>query len=177
MRSHCLAVDEFSVREGRGRIDLASVAEILHGYEIKGQNDRLVRLKTQVPLFSKVCNRLTLVTTKNHLKQAEHHIPPWWEIILARREGGDRVDFEIKRAGQPNPELDTYAMAFLLWKEEMLDLLRSQEQKVHDRTPKSILAIKISELGDPLVIWGYIKSYIEERARGQGDWAEAHIRD
>jgi len=51
-------IEEFGICRGQGRIDLAVVNSLFHGYEIKSDRDSLRRLDSQVELYSKVLDRL-----------------------------------------------------------------------------------------------------------------------
>ena len=52
-------------------------------------------------------------------------LPLWWGIIIARQERG-RVTLETVREPDINTELDSFALAQLLWRDEALEELRAR---------------------------------------------------
>jgi hypothetical protein len=73
-------INELDICGGFTRADIAIVNGQLHGYEIKSPQDNLERLPRQVPSYDEVFDTMTLITCKEHLKQAREIIPKWWGI-------------------------------------------------------------------------------------------------
>ena len=69
---------EVGLCAGKRRIDVALVNGELAGYEIKSDEDTLIRLAGQAEVYSRVLDRVTLVTTEHHLDHALDVIPYWW---------------------------------------------------------------------------------------------------
>src|SRR3972149_9340893 len=63
-------IEELGVNHGTARIDIAVVNGIMHGYEIKSDQDTLQRLPEQMNIFNAVFNKVTLVVGKSHLYDA-----------------------------------------------------------------------------------------------------------
>jgi hypothetical protein len=172
-----MIADELPVQEGRARIDLAAVFDDIHAYEIKGQTDRLVRLKNQTKTFAPVCRRCTPVTPKNHLKSLPKHIPEWWGIVLATSSDlveGD-VEFEVVRPAQENEALEWRPMARMLWKDEMLNIFEHYGHVLSERTPKRILILKLREILPTVEdLWDEVLQALLSR-RYDGIWKAHHL--
>ena len=72
-----LVVEELGLCQGRARIDLATVSDVLHGYEIKSPRDRLTRLTSQAATYDRVFDRVTLVVGPQHVASALKLVPRW----------------------------------------------------------------------------------------------------
>lgn len=122
--AHSRVIEELGVCEGIARIDIAVVNGLLHGYEIKSEQDTLTRLPQQIDHYGRVFDKVTLVVGERHLSAASDEVPSWWGISVVRtKDQGHRV---IKvRGGKMNPKVDPYHLAQLLWRDEALVLLEA----------------------------------------------------
>jgi len=116
-------VEELGVSHGIARIDIAVVNGIIHGYEIKSDQDTLQRLPEQMSIFNNVFDKVTLVVGKSHLYKAINIVPDWWGIMVAKIGVDGSVVFNIIREGENNKERDSISIARLLWREEALRIL------------------------------------------------------
>lgn len=116
-------IEELGVRHGTTRIDIAVVNGIMHGYEIKSDQDTLRRLPEQMDAFNSVFDKMTLVVGKNHLYEAINIVPDWWGIIIAKINVNGSVVFSPIREEEFNKEQDNISVARLLWREEALKIL------------------------------------------------------
>jgi hypothetical protein len=115
-------VDEFQILRGEGRIDVALIDDALHGFEIKSASDRLDRLPSQQALYGKVFERITLVADERHVKEAVNMVPKHWGlIVVGMKEGKPYAD--TLWPAMRNKDLDKLALAQLLWREEVLELM------------------------------------------------------
>ena len=114
-----LVLDELSVCSGVTRIDIAVINGKLHGFELKSDQDNLLRLPFQVETFSKVFDCITLVVGSHHTVEAISLIPDWWGVI----EIDNQHVVQVLRPAEENPAVDAYSLAQLLWKDELLTLL------------------------------------------------------
>jgi hypothetical protein len=128
-------VDEVDLKHGAARVDLMVVNEWLHGYEIKSDRDTLSRLPGQVTVFNAVLDRVTLVTGWRHASAAMQVVPAWWAVTLAERGSRGALRFITLRHGLRNPAPDPNALVGLLWKDEVLALLRCLGR---ERTPSRV---------------------------------------
>lgn len=115
-------VAEMGVCRGAGRIDLAVIGEELEGFEIKADRDDLTRLHSQIATFGLVFDRLTLVAVARHLEASAPVVPQWWGLQAVDARG----EIVMVRPARPNQATDPLAVAGLLWRDELLQLLRSR---------------------------------------------------
>ena len=118
-------IEEFGVQHGVARIDIAVVNGIMHGYEIKSDQDTLQRLPEQMSVFNSVFDRVTLVVGKSHLYGSINIIPDWWGIVVAKVDSNNVVTFNTIRGGENNKGQDRISVARLLWRDEALKILEA----------------------------------------------------
>jgi hypothetical protein len=117
--------DELGVCEGRVRIDVALVnAERLHGFEIKSDQDTLARLDEQQRVYSKVFDQVTIVTHGAHMAHVFERVPAWWGVTQAIGIGSTTVAFVDRRPPADNPGRDAKSIVQLLWRDEVLAILK-----------------------------------------------------
>jgi len=119
-----LIVEELGIDHGNLRADIAVINGRMTGYEIKSDQDSLVRLPSQVAGYSRVFDYAHLVTTRRHLGGAEAILPPWWGIIAVTAGPDGSLRFRTMRRGLPNPRVSAIAVAGLLWRDEVIAALR-----------------------------------------------------
>ena|SRR6266850_4535204 len=122
-RPRTLIIEELGLRHGLARIDLAVVNGSIHGFEIKSEYDRLIRLAQQATVFNQVFDRLTLVAAEKHLEAARRIVPHWWGLLAVKQRRNRQVEFVTIRKTRQNPRPDPCAVAKLLWREEALEVL------------------------------------------------------
>ena len=116
-------VHELGILGNKRRLDIASITDELHGYEIKSASDSLARLNGQAHDISRVVDQATLVCAANHTVKAAPKIPEWWRIIEARNDQEGNAVLTIKREGGLNPSQEAYAVAQLMWRSQALEEL------------------------------------------------------
>jgi len=142
-------IEELGIQHGTTRVDIAVVNGILHGYEIKSDQDTLKRLPEQIDAFSAVFDKMTLVVGKTHLYEAINIVPDWWGIIIAKIDSNSLVTFNVIREGELNKEQDSVAVARLLWREEALAILIEQgEAKGFYSKTRGLIYKKLSMVFD-----------------------------
>jgi len=115
-------VDEFQILRGQGRIDVALIDDALHGYEIKSASDSLERLPSQQAIYGKVFERITLVADERHVKEAVAMVPKHWGLIVVGMKHGKPYADNLWPAMR-NQDLDKLALAQLLWRDEIFELM------------------------------------------------------
>ncbi len=113
---------EVGVCAGSRRIDVAVLNGEFAGYEIKSDEDRLIRLARQADAYGRVLDRAVIVTTSRHMDKAVAILPKWWGVMVARQEYG-QVVLEPTRMPDINDRHDAYALCQMLWREEALEEL------------------------------------------------------
>ena len=117
---------EVGICAGKRRVDVAVVNGEFSGYEIKSDFDTLTRLAGQATAYGQVLDRAIIGTTHRHLEHALDSLPHWWGVFMAERISGD-VKLEELRAPVLNSDLDPFALAQLLWRDEAMEELRSRD--------------------------------------------------
>lgn len=118
-----LVLDELGLWYGVARVDIAVVNGRMHGFEIKSDRDTLDRLPEQALIYGRVLDRVTVVVGHVHAETVRHVVPEWWGIKVAMRGPRGAVHFAEIRAPTTNPSIDPIAVAALLWREELLEVL------------------------------------------------------
>ena len=141
-------IDELGISHGASRIDIAVVNGIMHGYEIKSDQDTLQRLPEQIEIFNAVFDKMTLIVGKSHLYGAVNMIPDWWGIVVAKNTNG-HIAFNRIREDDFNHGQNSLSIARLLWREEALRILEDAgEAKGLYSKPKDFLYQRLSAVLD-----------------------------
>ena len=157
---------EMGICAGKRRVDVALLNGELAGYEIKSDEDTLSRLGGQSADYGRVFDRVTLVTTARHQKKAMRLVPKWWGIIVARQEGGEAVLEEIRQP-RMNPDIEPFALAQLLWRDEVLEELRSRGlAKGMSKKARYYLWMALSEK----VAIQELRDLVRERVKARPEW-------
>jgi hypothetical protein len=117
---HTVLLDELGLCQGDVRVDVAAVNGELAGFEIKSPADSLARWPKQRRIYSKVVDRAWLVAPEKALAAAA--APAWWGLIRIV-ETPHQLGLRVVREAGPNPGLDPYSIARLLWRDEALAAL------------------------------------------------------
>ncbi len=120
-----LVVDELGIDHGKLRADIAVVNGRMIGYEIKSDQDSLVRLRGQIAGYSRVFDYAHVVATDRHLRRATSMVPRWWGIIAVSIGPRGGLRFMTVRRAHQNPKRSAIAIARLLWRDEIVALLSS----------------------------------------------------
>jgi hypothetical protein len=159
-RPDARCVPEMALSLGAARIDLAVVDDALFGYEVKGRRDTLDRLPRQAEAFGQVFERLTLVTTEGHLRRAAAIIPDWWGIDLV--DDREPTLTPVRPAGA-NPDLRPEALVRLLWRDEVVSLLRKAGHS-DTRQPRRMLWQRLVETMDGAGLSRVVCETLRQRA-------------
>ena len=119
-----LVLHELGLRHGAARVDVAVVNGSLHGYEIKSDSDTLDRLPMQIATYGLVLDKATLVVGERHAENAIALLPTWWGIKIAKEGPRGGISLREEKRVRMNPSVDPIAVAELLWRSEVTDILR-----------------------------------------------------
>lgn len=115
-------IEELSVANGSAIADIVSVSNSTHCYEIKGETDKIERVIKQSKYYDLAFNKITLITTHNHIEKAFSLSPSHWGIIEAIYSHKDnRIKFIYHRKSKNNIHMDKFTAIQTLWKREMLN--------------------------------------------------------
>jgi len=118
-------IEELGLCQGEARVDIAVVNGLIHGFEIKSDQDTLKRLPGQAVIYNRVLDSVSLVVGSKHLDEALKVVPKWWGVVEAKKSKRNVGLHEI-RANQKNPVLDPEAIIQLIWRHEALEVLRKR---------------------------------------------------
>jgi len=118
-----LVIDEMGVQHGKFRADIAVINGHIDGYEIKSEEDSLYRLRNQIEGYNNIFDHISIVLTERHLDDALDIIPEWWGVILTKSNEDGNCQFQILRSQLYNETVSDYAVAQLLWRKEVQEIL------------------------------------------------------
>jgi len=118
-----LVVDELGLQHGKCRADIAVLNGHFIGYEIKSDADSLRRLNNQITIYNSVFDRLFAVVATCHLDEAMTLLPDWWGVISVSKGKRGAIYFKTARRSKQNRNVDDYAVAQLLWRDEAQEIL------------------------------------------------------
>lgn len=123
--------EELRIHNGNAIADVVAIYQEAHCYEIKGDADKIERVLLQGKHYDLAFRKVTLVTTRRHLKKSFTYAPEHWGILEANySEQKKAVTFKHIRAAQKNPYFNKHIALLTLWRNEMLDVLSSL--KIHN---------------------------------------------
>ncbi|AZR72479.1 hypothetical protein BBF96_03240 [Anoxybacter fermentans] len=156
-------LDELVVCQGEACVDVAVINGTIIGYEIKSERDSLDRLPNQINAYNKVFDIVSIITGNCHLDKISSIVPDWWGIYLAI---STETGLEIKqvRSPKPNKNVEAFALAQFLWREEILNLLSKYNlDKGIKRLPKFKLWPYIAENIPLDELKEYVRSCLKSR--------------
>lgn len=119
-----LILDELGICGGMARVDIAVINGELKGFEIKSERDTLDRLAAQSLLYGRVFDTMSIVVAPKHVGAVLGRVPDWWDISIAHPDDAGSLLVEQVRIGEVNTGQDPVAVVQLLWRDEVLALLR-----------------------------------------------------
>ena len=131
--------EEFRIERGGSRVDVAVIGAKLIAYEIKSDLDSFARFSNQIHAYNRVFDEIYLVCGQGHASQALEVIPSWWGLLVAERHSHDGVQLKDVRVATRNFKQDPFSLASLLWKDEVLAVLTSEEKEVPKRASSHVL--------------------------------------
>lgn len=159
-----VVINELDVCANSSRIDIAVVNGQLHGYEIKSKQDTLERLSGQIEAYNKTFDTITIVGFENHIPRIMKMVPNWWGIKNVTEFKG-RIRLRTIRKEKKNQTIDLKSIVRLLWKDEMIKLLTSQDNLTHGYQRKSrqqLSDIIVKEVNED-IIGQYIRDTLKTR--------------
>ena len=128
-------IEELRIHNGNAIADVVALYKDAHCYEIKGDNDKIVRILEQGYYYNLAFRKITLVTTNRHLKKAIEISPEFWGIITVEKKDEQILMKHIRKA--KNNSIFNKSLALLtLWKSEMLNLIQPNNIKAQNKSRK-----------------------------------------
>lgn len=160
-------INELDICGGFTRADIAIVNGQLHGYEIKSPQDNLERLPRQVPSYDEVFDTMTLITCKEHLKQARKIIPKWWGIYyISETKNGPAL--KRQRTPKLNRHVNCVQLANLLWKDELMELICENTEIIKGLKSKS--RYKLAEIAAQNINRFIINDFVRNALKHRANW-------
>jgi hypothetical protein len=144
------------------RIDIAVINGEICGYEIKSDVDQLSRLSRQIPAFSAVFDKVSVVITSRHLQDARRHVPAWWGIIVASP-APNTVDFRIERKAKSNRASNLSSLLWMLTRKELLDIVAAEHRRGMSKLRQHNLIEAILSALPPVEIRARARSALKKR--------------
>ena len=116
-------VEELAVCDGEARVDVAVANGKLCGYEIKSDADTLERLPLQQKCYDKTFDMVSIVVGEKFKDKIEEYIPEYWGIYIVWEFKGE-YRIRKKRNAKINKNIEAISLLELLWKEELISLLK-----------------------------------------------------
>ncbi|EPN9527828.1 sce7726 family protein [Cronobacter malonaticus] len=162
-----LVIDEFTINLGAGRADIAVINGLMHGYELKSKSDNLLRLPAQIEHYSSVMDKVTLVVSECHAESALNIIPIWWGVKIAKQGLRNGIHLQTVRTDKRNPNIDKLSLSMLLWKDELLSILKGlgQERGLKSKPRKYLWAL----LADTLPT-DELRAFVRATLKARKDW-------
>lgn len=124
-------LEEVRVHNGNAIADVVSVHTRPHCYEIKGETDEIRRIVTQGEFYDLAFQRITLVTTENHLLAAARLAPAHWGVMVASpRTSSGTPALRYVRKSSDSPAFDKQVALLTLWKSELLSLCLDEDTRL-----------------------------------------------
>lgn len=116
-------LEEVRVHNGNAVADVVSIHTRPHCYEIKGETDTVSRIVRQGQFYDRAFQRITLVTTENHLDSAARLAPAHWGIMVATVGSANGMPaLSHLRKATDSPDFDKQIALLTLWRSELLSL-------------------------------------------------------
>ncbi len=155
----CKVVEEVVV--GKCRVDVAAFdGRELHGYEIKSDKDTVKRLPAQLEAYSKVFGTVTVICGPKHCLKVLELVPPWTCVLVA-----EASEMTCVQMPGINPLRDPIALGWLLWRTELLAVLRKWALPLIGRKPALV-----KRLADELPIAELVAA-VSTALRDRPTWA------
>ncbi len=114
--------EEFNI--GRSRADAFMVSEELTGFEIKSDRDSLERLSGQIKYYNLYCDAVYLVTGVKYADRVREYLPDFWGIYCIKQYKDKHTELVLIKAAKPNPEAKLKNQLRLLWRNELISIIK-----------------------------------------------------
>ena len=170
-----LLVDELVLGE-HGRVDVAVIAEAMHGVELKSDRDSLARLERQMSSYSSVFDFCTLVVTPRHLSGARERLWRGWGLAVLQPDPSGQLRYRQVRQARPNRRVQPGMLVQLLWRSEALAALEAAGAADGYRSkPRTDLWDRLCEVCPVEELKTTVRTALKER-RGWRDGAPPRAR-
>lgn len=138
-----LVIEELHIHRGNAIADVVALYKETHGYEIKGDNDNINRIKKQGHFYDLAFKKITLVTTTKHKRNALKNAPLHWGILIINFKK-NKVIIKHERKASHNPHFSKSVAIQTLWRNEMLSMVKEHNLDISTKLNKIDLATKLA---------------------------------
>ncbi len=164
-----LVIDELGLDHGASRVDIAVINGHLRGIEIKAEADTLARLPRQVTAYGAVMDKASLIVAEKYYEVALAQLPDWWGVIVTQRTTAGAVRFRRIRAERINREIQPLVVARLLWRPEVIGLLRELGEPERTlRAPREVLYGRLVQSVSKPALGHLVRKTLKARATWRG---------
>ena len=157
-------IEELDLCLGEARIDLVLVNGKNVGIEIKSDLDSLDRLPKQIDIYNKVFDQIEIVSGKKHLEQVLNTVPDWWGISIVAKNLRGILEYRKFRNCKSNLLKDPFSAAQLLWKEEVLELLKKVQPALPNKNKtRDVLWATLVKTCPKTDLFRYVNSCLKKR--------------
>lgn len=162
-----IVIDELGLNHGKNRADIAVLNGLMVGYEIKSDHDSLYRLEEQIKSYNAIFDKVNVIVGLRHIKNIHNYIPGWWGIIIASKGLRNAVKFDLMRKSSRNEQLNPISIAKLLWRDEVIQLLKQRQIPSRLlRQPRSFLYEILVDLVDIVEL----RTSVRETLKMRNNW-------
>jgi hypothetical protein len=159
-----LVIDELGLEHGKCRADIAVINGHLEGFEVKSNADTLQRLSHQILSYNAVFDHSSIVVEDRYLDDVIRIVPNWWGIIQVTGSYGEELHFRVVRPSIQNINIDNYAVAQLLWRNEAQEILINLGVTGSQlKQKRSVLYRAIIEMMDANELRKVVRQYLKKR--------------
>lgn len=159
-------IEELSICDGDARVDIAVANGKLCGYEIKSDVDTFERLPRQIQYYGTTFDKMTIVVGKKFTDKVADVVPDWWGIKVAYTNKFGNISIKNIRNPKINKSIDAYRLTQLLWKDEMIDILKKNNIKGISNKSR----YKLREIAAETISLNEIKDYVRETIKTRSNW-------
>lgn len=156
--NNSLVIDEWNIPTTNSRVDVAVVNGKFHGFEIKGSQDSLSRLSNQIKGYSSVFDFITVVTEQTHLDKILELIPDFVGIMVCKK-----GKIQTFRKPSQNSKITTFQLAMLLWRDELIWLLKELNIPYKSKERNWLLCERLNNEINPAQMSEIVRTIVKER--------------
>ncbi len=166
--ANSVLIEELGLCRGQVRVDIALVNSQFQGFEIKSDRDSLKRLGGQAEIYSKLFDRMTVVTGERHLEKVLKCLPSWWSVLEVVKRAGC-ISFKVHRKGRKNQSRKSRTLVELLWLDDAITLLEQRDSARGVRgKPRRVVWDRVCDCYTLDEIAENVRKCLKARARHQG---------
>jgi len=157
-------IEELCIVDKSNRADLVHANGALLGFEIKSANDTLTRWESQCAAYAQIFDEVWLCCHARHVQRA-YELSAQYVGLMAVDDHGGLI---VLRAAKQNKRIDVHAIAGLLWRSEIDELLNrhglpvNRREKIGDARERCCANLSATDIKAEVLL------RLKQRYRGYG---------